>query len=145
MLCYKNQFILVSRYYNGILKSSKWLWILKKQMKQVNAIEQKRYLDSVSSCSPMQAASDFLSLPLQGNYMITKYTVLKPTSVTTHREINPRHLESILVEFKFSDLQDSWVWKVFVFPGCALITWPQVNLLVNRTVHSWVHWTVNES
>lgn len=52
-------------------------------MKQVNALEQKRYLDSLSSCSLMQAASDFLSLPLQGNYMITKYTVLKPISVTT--------------------------------------------------------------
>lgn len=54
----------------------------------------------------MQAASDFLSLPLQGNYMITKYTVLKPISVTTHREINPRHLEPILGEVKFGDLQD---------------------------------------
>lgn len=75
-------------------------------MKQVNALEQKRYLDSLSSCSPMQAASDFLSLPLQGNYMITTYTVLKPISVTTHREINLRHLEPILGELKFGDLQD---------------------------------------
>lgn len=61
--------------------------------------------------------------------MITKYTVLV-TSVTTHRN-KSRHLESILVEFKFSDLQDFLSMEGIRFPGCALITWPQVNLLVN--------------
>lgn len=43
----------------------------------------------------MQAAPDFLSLPLQGNYMITKYTVEgTEASFSSIAERNPRHFKN---------------------------------------------------
>lgn len=50
-------------------------FLKKKKSETDDSLRAERYLDSLSSCSQMQAASDFLSLPLQGNYTITKYTV----------------------------------------------------------------------
>jgi len=85
-------------------------------VKQVNPVEQKGFGQLVFLFTDA-AAPDFLSLPLQGNYMITKYTVeCTEASFSSIAERNPRHFNTFHLNLKHLVISE----KHSEYGGCSL-------------------------